>query len=254
MVASFSQRLDKSRIHRQHDGSESCEIDRGSRDDGSEDGRLSLDVDGALFASQTDGPPEHALQLDGNVERVLSWHVTQELRLIRNGLPILLRTQRRGVGMLDKLQVLDGVVLVVLKDDSLQRRSIDALEVARLARSRGMRGIVLKNHYDSTAGLAYLARKEAPGLEVFGGVDLNLTGELVLTTLTKEALPVVRYRTRDLTFLDPAPCRCGRTPVRIGRITGRTDDMLIVRGVNVFPSQVEHALTRLRGNRVSHQL
>src|SRR6187397_922798 len=54
-------------------------------------------------------------------------------------------------------------------------RSLDGLEAARLARSKGMRGIVLKNHYDPTAGLAYLARKEAPGLEVFGGIDLNLT-------------------------------------------------------------------------------
>ena len=71
------------------------------------------------------------------------------------------------------------------------------------------------------------------------------TGELVLTTLTKEALPVVRYRTRDLTFIDPTPCACGRTSVRIGRITGRTDDMLIIRGVNVFPSQVEHALMQM---------
>ena len=71
------------------------------------------------------------------------------------------------------------------------------------------------------------------------------TGELVLTTLTKEALPVVRYRTRDLTFIDPTPCACGRTSVRIGWITGRTDDMLIIRGVNVFPSQVEHALMQM---------
>jgi len=70
-------------------------------------------------------------------------------------------------------------------------------------------------------------------------------GELVLTTLTKEALPVVRYRTRDVTFLDPSPCACGRTLVRIGRITGRTDDMLIVRGVNVYPSQIEHALLQV---------
>jgi phenylacetate-CoA ligase len=70
-------------------------------------------------------------------------------------------------------------------------------------------------------------------------------GELVLTSLTKEALPVLRYRTRDLTALDPEPCACGRTLVRIGRITGRTDDMLIVRGVNVYPSQVEHALMQV---------
>jgi len=70
-------------------------------------------------------------------------------------------------------------------------------------------------------------------------------GELVLTTLTKEALPVIRYRTRDVTWIDPEPCACGRTLVRIARITGRTDDMLIVRGVNVYPSQIEHALLQV---------
>jgi len=73
-------------------------------------------------------------------------------------------------------------------------------------------------------------------------VPPGTTGELVLTTLTKEALPVLRYRTRDLTALDDGPCACGRTLVRIARITGRTDDMLIIRGVNVYPSQIEHAL------------
>jgi phenylacetate-CoA ligase len=67
-------------------------------------------------------------------------------------------------------------------------------------------------------------------------------GELVLTSLTKEALPMVRYCTGDITHLDPTPCRCGRTTARIGRIKGRTDDMLIIRGVNVYPSQLEAAL------------
>ncbi|HUG37186.1 MAG TPA: phenylacetate--CoA ligase [Candidatus Limnocylindrales bacterium] len=76
-------------------------------------------------------------------------------------------------------------------------------------------------------------------------VPAGVTGELVFTTLTKEALPLVRYRTRDLTFIDPEPCACGRTLVRIGRITGRTDDMVIVRGVNVYPSQIEHALLQV---------
>jgi len=70
-------------------------------------------------------------------------------------------------------------------------------------------------------------------------------GELVFTTLTKEALPVLRYRTRDLTSMTVEPCRCGRTLARIGRIMGRTDDMLIIRGVNVYPSQVEHALLQV---------
>ncbi len=71
------------------------------------------------------------------------------------------------------------------------------------------------------------------------------TGELVLTTLTKEALPLLRYRTRDLTSIDPTPCACGRTLVRIARIMARTDDMLIIRGVNIYPSQIEHALMQL---------
>jgi phenylacetate-CoA ligase len=72
-------------------------------------------------------------------------------------------------------------------------------------------------------------------------------GELVITSLTKEALPVLRYRTRDLASLDRRPCACGRTGVRMSRVKGRTDDMLIIRGVNLFPSQVEEALLRAEG-------
>ena len=79
----------------------------------------------------------------------------------------------------------------------------------------------------------------------FEPVPAGATGELVLTGLTKEAIPLVRYRTRDLTTLDRSPCACGRTLARIGRITGRTDDMLIIRGVNVYPSQIEHALMQV---------
>jgi phenylacetate-CoA ligase len=76
-------------------------------------------------------------------------------------------------------------------------------------------------------------------------VPEGTVGELVFTTLTKEALPVLRYRTRDLTSMTTEPCRCGRTLARIGRIMGRTDDMLIIRGVNVYPSQIEHALLQV---------
>ena len=68
------------------------------------------------------------------------------------------------------------------------------------------------------------------------------TGELVFTTLTKEALPLIRYRTKDLTSIDYSKCECGRTLARISRFKGRSDDMLIIRGVNVFPSQIEAAL------------
>ena len=70
-------------------------------------------------------------------------------------------------------------------------------------------------------------------------------GELVITTLTKEALPMIRYRTRDITRLSTEGCICGRTHVRIKRITGRNDDMLIIRGVNVYPSQIEAVLVGL---------
>ena len=72
-------------------------------------------------------------------------------------------------------------------------------------------------------------------------------GELVFTTLSKEAFPLIRYRTRDLSKLDLAPCKCGRTLARMARVTGRTDDMLIIRGVNVFPSQIEHVLLDVEG-------
>jgi len=68
-------------------------------------------------------------------------------------------------------------------------------------------------------------------------------GELVFTSLCKEAMPILRYRTRDLTRLIYEPCKCGRTAVRMERILGRSDDMLIIRGVNIFPSQIETCLT-----------
>ena len=79
-------------------------------------------------------------------------------------------------------------------------------------------------------------------------------GELVITTLTKQALPMIRYRTRDITQLTHEPCVCGRTHVRIMRVTGRDDDMMIIRGVNVFPSQVEAALVGLPGVAPHYQI
>jgi len=72
-------------------------------------------------------------------------------------------------------------------------------------------------------------------------------GELVFTTLVKEGTPLIRYRTRDVTFLRRDICSCGRTTVKMNRLFGRTDDMLIIRGVNVFPSQIEHALIEIEG-------
>lgn len=76
-------------------------------------------------------------------------------------------------------------------------------------------------------------------------VEPGVTGELVFTTITKEAMPLLRYRTRDLSSLNYDPCECGRTSVRMAKIFGRSDDMLIIRGVNVFPSQVESVLLEI---------
>jgi phenylacetate-CoA ligase len=79
-------------------------------------------------------------------------------------------------------------------------------------------------------------------------------GELVLTTLSKQAMPMIRYRTRDITLLLPEPCPCGRTLRRIARIGRRSDDMLIIRGVNVFPSQIETALLQIEGTLPHYQI
>jgi phenylacetate-CoA ligase len=79
-------------------------------------------------------------------------------------------------------------------------------------------------------------------------------GELVFSTLTKEALPLLRYRTGDIASLDPAPCACGRTLARMGAVRGRRDEMLIVRGVNLYPSEVEHTLLHVEGVAPHYQL
>ncbi|MBN2702825.1 MAG: phenylacetate--CoA ligase [Pontiellaceae bacterium] len=79
-------------------------------------------------------------------------------------------------------------------------------------------------------------------------------GELVFTSLCKEAMPIIRYRTRDIASLNPEPCACGRTTVRMSRVTGRSDDMMIIKGVNVYPSQIEQALLRVDGTAPHYQI
>jgi phenylacetate-CoA ligase len=90
--------------------------------------------------------------------------------------------------------------------------------------------------------------------ETMQPTPMGEAGELVITTLTKEALPMLRYRTRDITRLSDEPCPCGRTHVRILRVTGRNDDMLIIRGVNVYPSQVEAVLVGFPGVAPHYQI
>lgn len=90
--------------------------------------------------------------------------------------------------------------------------------------------------------------------ETLEPLPMGEVGELVITTLTKEAMPMIRYRTRDITRLTDEPCSCGRSHVRILRVTGRDDDMLIVRGVNVYPSQVESVLVAVQGIAPHYQI
>jgi phenylacetate-CoA ligase len=90
--------------------------------------------------------------------------------------------------------------------------------------------------------------------ETLQPVEAGKRGELVITTLSNYAMPLVRYRTRDITWLNREPCACGRTHVRIMRVTGRNDDMLIIRGVNVYPSQVEAVLVDIPGLAPHYQL
>jgi phenylacetate-CoA ligase len=85
-------------------------------------------------------------------------------------------------------------------------------------------------------------------------VAMGEVGELVITTLTKEAFPVIRFRTRDLTRFIPEPCPCGRKTMRMSRVMGRTDDMLIIKGVNVFPSQIESVLFNIEGTEPHYQI
>jgi phenylacetate-CoA ligase len=88
------------------------------------------------------------------------------------------------------------------------------------------------------------------GKDVKEGED----GELVITTFTKQAIPLIRYRTRDIVSITNKQCKCGRTSPRISKIKGRTDDMIIIRGINVFPSQIEHVLVGIEGTLPQYQI
>ena len=95
---------------------------------------------------------------------------------------------------------------------------------------------------------------ELVDIETLEPVPLGEPGELVITPITKEAMPLLRYRTRDICRFIPEPCKCGRTCIRMTKVMGRSDDMMIIRGVNVYPSQVETALLEVEGIMPHYQL
>ncbi len=128
-----------------------------------------------------------------------------------------------------------------------EKLGIKALDIYGLSEAMGP-GVAMECIYQSGLHLndeAFLPEIINPDTEK--NMEDGEEGELVLTSIKKEAFPIIRYRTRDRTRLLPGPCPCGDPSVRIDRIGGRTDDMLIVRGVNVFPTQVEAALCRVSG-------
>jgi phenylacetate-CoA ligase len=129
-----------------------------------------------------------------------------------------------------------------MREDIEERIGLEAYDIYGLAEIIGP-GVSVECPYHNGLHIAedhFLAEIIDP--ETGDSLGYDQLGELVFTTLTKEGLPLVRYRTRDRTILRAEKCACGRTMVRMEKVLGRTDDMLIIRGVNVFPSQVEHVL------------
>ncbi len=133
--------------------------------------------------------------------------------------------------------------------------NLDAVDIYGLSEVMGP-GVAIECH-EAKNGLHVFEDHFIPEIvdpQTLEPLPYGSTGELVFTSLTKEAFPVIRYRTRDITRLTPEPCICGRTHVRMNRVTGRSDDMLIIRGVNVFPSQIESVLMEIDAVTPHYQL
>jgi phenylacetate-CoA ligase len=133
-----------------------------------------------------------------------------------------------------------------MREDIEERMGLEAYDIYGLAEIIGP-GVSVECPYHT--GLHIAEDHFYPEIidpETGDPLGYDQLGELVFTTLTKEGLPLVRYRTRDRTILRAETCACGRTMVRMEKVLGRSDDMLIIRGVNVFPSQVEHVLLEFR--------
>lgn len=167
--------------------------------------------------------------------------------------------ERMGVDM-HKLPVTSGVFGAepwsqAMRHDLEERLGLRAIDVYGLSEIIGP-GVACECHSEQNGLHAWEDHflLEVVDPKTFEPLPLGEAGELVITTLTKEALPMIRYRTRDTTRLNDEPCACGRTHRRIMRITGRDDDMVILRGVNVYPSQVEAVLVGFPGIAPHYQL
>ena len=142
-----------------------------------------------------------------------------------------------------------------MRDEVEQKLGIKAVDIYGLSEVIGP-GVAMECLH-SDHGMHILEDHFLPEIvdpDTFEPLPYGEAGELVFTTLTKEAFPIIRYRTKDISRLIVEPCGCGRNLVRMEKVTGRTDDMLIIRGVNVFPSQVEHVLMGVEGVEPHYQL
>ncbi len=162
-------------------------------------------------------------------------------------------------GIVDKLNLKYGIFGAEPWSEAMRKEietklNIKALDIYGLTEISGP-GVAMECEYQDMLHVADdLFYPEIINPETGEVLPFGEKGELVFTTLTKEGTPVLRYRTKDITYLSEEKCKCGRTTIRMHRLMGRTDDMLIIRGVNVFPSQIEEVLLKVEGVEPHYQL
>ena len=162
-------------------------------------------------------------------------------------------------GIVDKLNLKYGIFGAEPWSEAMRKEiesklNIKALDIYGLTEISGP-GVAMECEYQDMLHVADdLFYPEIINPETGEVLPFGEKGELVFTTLTKEGTPVLRYRTKDITYLSDEKCKCGRTTIRMHRLMGRTDDMLIIRGVNVFPSQIEEVLLKIEGVEPHYQL